>query len=320
MSKVKILISHHEKRSVVNSPILTPIQTGCALASERFEGMLQDDDGENISLKNPKYCEATALYWAWKNYDKLGNPDYIGLMHNRRHLLFNQSLPVPDSQMTWLKPNSSVYLFPPICPKYMPYIADEAILSYFPKWDVLAIGPQEFIPTKHDTIYPGPIMKTRYLNTAGTEERFFDIFEKTVRQYAPDYREELDEFLSGNIMYVCNVFVMRKDLFERYCSFWFPLMDKIDKQIDSTGFSPAKLRYLGYLGEYLTTLFFFKIRKDTTIHLLHMKASFLMEKDSNDWIKLIRYAIQGIFSAAYREKYRALKQKLEIFNWGRETL
>ena len=34
--------------------------------------------------KNRNINELTALYWAWKNYDKLGNPDYIGLMHYRR--------------------------------------------------------------------------------------------------------------------------------------------------------------------------------------------------------------------------------------------
>ena len=35
----------------------------------------------NISEKNPYYCELTGLYWAWKNLDA----EYIGLVHYRRY-------------------------------------------------------------------------------------------------------------------------------------------------------------------------------------------------------------------------------------------
>jgi len=51
--------------------------------------MIGDDTGENISSRNEIFCEITSQYWAWKNYEQLGNPDYIGFMHYRRHFLFN---------------------------------------------------------------------------------------------------------------------------------------------------------------------------------------------------------------------------------------
>ena len=39
--------------------------------------MIGYNTGYNISDKNREYCKLTGIYWAWKNYDKLENPDYI---------------------------------------------------------------------------------------------------------------------------------------------------------------------------------------------------------------------------------------------------
>ena len=55
------------------------IQGGAALHPAL--GYIPDNTGDNISAKNPNYCELTALYWAWKNLDC----EYIGLCHYRRY-------------------------------------------------------------------------------------------------------------------------------------------------------------------------------------------------------------------------------------------
>jgi len=62
---------------------LIPIQVGAALTSERIAAVT-DDASENISVKNPNYCELTALYWIWKN--AVQEDGYYGLFHYRRWL------------------------------------------------------------------------------------------------------------------------------------------------------------------------------------------------------------------------------------------
>ena len=67
------------KTVTVPESYVMPIQVGAAL-TELSIAKCRDNIGENISAKNPNYCELTATYYAWKN----SNADYKGLCHYRR--------------------------------------------------------------------------------------------------------------------------------------------------------------------------------------------------------------------------------------------
>ena len=92
-SNIKIYVSCHKNCFVPDRPFLYPIQVGAQDASIRFSNMLHDDIGENISHKNPLYCELTAQYWAWKNDDA----DYYGFFHYRRYLCFTEQIMAHNS-------------------------------------------------------------------------------------------------------------------------------------------------------------------------------------------------------------------------------
>lgn len=64
-----------------------PIQVGSALTEKKICD-IQDNTGENISIKNKQYCELTALYWIWKNTSSI----YAGLCHYRRHFELNHQI------------------------------------------------------------------------------------------------------------------------------------------------------------------------------------------------------------------------------------
>ena len=101
---IKIFITYHKPYQLLKSDILIPLHVGrsvtnllskdCQPLNENEcqwmkDNMIGDDTGENISHRNRNYCELTGIYWAWKNYEKIGNPDYIGFMHYRRHFIFS---------------------------------------------------------------------------------------------------------------------------------------------------------------------------------------------------------------------------------------
>lgn len=88
MKKTKIYVCAHKKDiSIKSNDIYTPIHVGKALSNENLN-FIGDDTGDNISEKNKKYCELTALYWVWKNVKHI---DIVGFAHYRRYFDINIS-------------------------------------------------------------------------------------------------------------------------------------------------------------------------------------------------------------------------------------
>jgi len=94
----KIIVAYHKPSFLLKSDNFLPINVGRALNEKKiYSGLLKnndvlwlkkntigDDTGDNISAYNYSFNELTAVYWAWKHYDEIGNPEYIGLCHYRR--------------------------------------------------------------------------------------------------------------------------------------------------------------------------------------------------------------------------------------------
>ena len=78
MKDIKIIIATHKQYFMPSDDMYLPLHVG-KLGKEEL-GYQGDDTGDNISAKNPNYCELTGLYWAWKNLPN----DYLGLIHYRR--------------------------------------------------------------------------------------------------------------------------------------------------------------------------------------------------------------------------------------------
>jgi len=77
-------LGEKEPESIYN----IPIQAGAALTDKRVCAINDFDNSEdNISDRNQRYCEMTAIYWAWKN----SISDYIGITHYRRRFVIDDT-------------------------------------------------------------------------------------------------------------------------------------------------------------------------------------------------------------------------------------
>lgn len=92
---IKILVFQHFPcvlpKAFADRSIYTPLWCGASLAKDTID-RLRDDAGTNISNYNPYLNEMTGIFWAAENLSSLGNPQFIGFNHYRRHLEWAHSL------------------------------------------------------------------------------------------------------------------------------------------------------------------------------------------------------------------------------------
>lgn len=100
-----------------------------------------DHTGENISAKNPDYCEMTAFYWVWKNrIPVLNAEDYVGIYHYRRMLDLTE-----DDKKRILKHQVDVVLpfpmihLPDIREHHGRYMSEE-------EWQIMLFAMKELYP------------------------------------------------------------------------------------------------------------------------------------------------------------------------------
>ena len=89
---IKIIVATHKKYRMPDDDLYLPLQVGAE--GKESLGFQKDNDGQNISLRNPYFCELTGLYWAWKNL----KADYIGLVHYRRYFTLKRKIPKNEDE------------------------------------------------------------------------------------------------------------------------------------------------------------------------------------------------------------------------------
>lgn len=277
---IRIFVTYKDKHKIIETDIIKPIQTGRAIAAEAFDGMIGDDTGENISAENPYYAELSAQYWAWKNYDKIGNPDYIGFMHYRRHFIFNEKYS-PTVQNKTFEYGYSAFKFDYITEDYFSEtgLDDLHIKETVLGTDIIFIkkANEKYLNCKNG--------KEDFVkNCHGSNESDYENCMKLISQIYPQYAEEIKELNKGPYRYFYNMFIMKKEEFFEYSEFLFSILEEFKKQINVVTYSEKAARVLGYMGEFILSLYAFKKHKDKSKCIKELYSSFILntEEEKSD--------------------------------------
>lgn len=207
-SDIKILVAAHKPYWMPSDPVYLPVQVGAAL-SDRELGFQRDDAGENISAENPRYCELTALYWAWKNLDAA----YVGLSHYRRYFAGAGERGV----LTGPEAAELLSRAPIVLPKRRHYV----IWSVKGHYDA--------------TMLPGQL----------------DVLREVLADQEPAFVDEFDRRMGMRSAHILNMAIMRRDLFDAYMSWLFPVLRAVEARIDFSNMTLFEARCMGRLSERL---------------------------------------------------------------------
>lgn len=244
---IKILISCHKETDYIKNEIFQPVQGRCALGRKPLAGMLRDDEGEHISEKRNEYCELTTQYWAWKNL----KADYYGFCHYRRYFCFADPKDRPPMD-DWN-----------ICS--IPYLDKEGIKALntsektvrelMERYDVIAP-----LPTHLEKVHIASIRK-QYESGPQLHKEDLALMEEIIGELYPDFAQTAKEYLDGKLMYMCNMFLMRRDIFLEYSQWLFDILAEFDKRSDMRNYSVEGRRTPGHLGERLFGIYFTYLKK-----------------------------------------------------------
>ena len=215
MKNIKIMVATHKAYRMPKDEIYLPVHVGREGKTGIGLGFCGDNSGDNISLKNPYFCELTALYWGWKNL----NADYIGLAHYRRHFKNSKH----KSSNRWLN-----------------ILSGEQARTIFKDYDIIVPNKRRYF------------IETNYSHYVHAHERAgIDLLVDIIKREYPTYERACESVLKRTHAHMFNMFIMKKDSFDAYCSWLFEILFKIEKRVDTSSYNEYERRVFGFLSELM---------------------------------------------------------------------
>ena len=217
---IKIVIAAHKPYVMPQDEIYLPIQVGSE--GKKSIGFQRDNEGDNISEKNPSFCELTGLYWAWKNL----SCDYLGLAHYRRHFTMSSKRNLNKEKTTEKKIKRVLHTEE----------AERLVSEY------LIILPRK---RKY-------YIETLYSHYAHSHYAVhLDVTREIIKERHPEYLAAFDAVMKQRSGYMFNMYIMRKDLSDQYCEWLFDILFELERRMDGSELSAFQGRFYGRVSEII---------------------------------------------------------------------
>ncbi len=100
----------------------------------------------------------------------------------------------------------------------------------------------------------------------------WDAVLRAVLELQPEYAKTFPDILKQRFLYNYNILLAREEVLADYCGWLFPILELLEQYSIPKGVD-RKDRYIGYVGETLTTLYF--MYNKNSLHITHAGCRFL---------------------------------------------
>lgn len=258
---ISIFISYHKNYHLFKNNILKPIHVGSALVDNKLN-MILDSDGENISAKNPNFCELTAQYWAWKNC----NSDYVGFMHYRRLFNFTENI-FPEDRWGCVVEHDVTNIFEKygLTDNNLNKVVTEYDVIVAKQWSVTHVNSVDMLD--HYKSSDPKLHIKDYL-------RAIDIL---LEKY-PQYQNAVEIYHNSTTGFFNNMFVLKKDLFNEYSTVLFDILFTLEAELDISSYDVQEARVFGYISEWLFGIFVTYIKTTRQLKIKELQRVFIDSK------------------------------------------
>ena len=256
MSKVEIIVATHKAYEYPKGDAYLPLHVGAKISDKKLE-IARDDTGDNISDKNPYFCELTGQFWIWKH----SKADYKGLVHYRRLFTLKKGsikkenrikAALSDKEIEELIKNYDIIL-----PKKRNYYI-ESLWSHY-----------------EHTLHVGPLEKTGEI----------------IKRLTPKYYEEFERLKTRKTAHMFNMMIAKKEIFDSYNKWLFKILFELEKEMKEdpelvANYDTFHQRFYGRISELLL---------DVWLYTEYPGLKTSDEKDDNVRVKEIRVIdVEGV--------------------------
>lgn len=218
---IAVYVVTHKNYNLQSDDFYKPLCVG----NYEKKGYLTENTGDNIAYLNPKINECTALYWIWKNTDA----EYIGLNHYRRYFYRNEIKSMDN------------------------YLDADYAAEILEKYDII-------LPTTYPLGGVTVLDQIKASMDPGLCEKAYLLFRDKIGKNQPDYLQAFDRVMEGYNAFLCNMFVTRREILDRYCEWLFSFLIEAAEEMDVEGYDNYSQRVIGFFAERMWTVWLRKNR------------------------------------------------------------
>lgn len=144
-------------------------------------------------------------------------------------------------------------------------ISKDELLELLKEYDII-------LPKKK-VLFPSSVKRYYATHHYGKD---LELVKSIIKEKKPDYLGAFNKVMKKRSMYICNMIVTNKEIYDKYCEWLFEILFEAEKRLDSSKYSKTQKRVFGFLAERLLNVW---IEKNNQLTVYELPMLSLEQKD-----------------------------------------